>query len=463
MNGNKSIKVKALYVALFVLLCISFFCLIKPLRYVGDLSLKMHYKQSSNVQVYYRTPDIKTYSEENSIVNDFSNEDSSVTIKIKEHFCDLRVDFGSLKRNKVSIEELSIRDGDRYHVYSADELEKLIYKNEIVLNGISNVYKDGALLSFYTINEDPYIIILNNGLEDIIWYKLQKWIYLFLVIFFSFLVTFLIARYVRLRSIYNIIKATWKEKWLLISLARNDFKARYAASVLGAVWAFVQPICTILVFWFVFQFGFKNPPISNVPYFLWLSSGLVPWFFFSDAWNMASNAFVEYSYLVKKVVFRIEILPLVKILSALFVHLFFIVFVQVLFALYGVFPSFRNLWLIYYMFAMICLVVGLSYLTSTFLVFVRDLQPILTIILQFMMWLAPIMWSMSSFSEKVIRILKINPVVYVINGYRYAWTGDTSIIPSMEYSIYFWLCVVLINMVGISAFDKTKRHFADVL
>ena len=239
--------------------------------------------------------------------------------------------------------------------------------------------------------------------------------------------------------------------------------SRYAGTLFGSVWAFAQPVCTIVVFWFVFQVGFKNPPISDVPYFLWMASGLIPWFFFSDGWNMASSAFVEYSYLVKKVVFKVELLPLVKILSTLYVHIFFVVFMVVLFVCNGIWPGIRLGWLLYYMSASIVLVTGLSFATSSLLVFYRDLQPMLGIVLQFLMWLTPIMWSASMFPTSLMKFFKINPLYYVVNGYRYALIGDTSYMPTLQYSVYFWFATSVILLVGINLFERVKVHFADVL
>jgi len=121
----------------------------------------------------------------------------------------------------------------------------------------------------------------------------------------------------------NFIQDLIKSRNLIFGLAKRDFKIRYLGSYLGIIWAFVQPMVTICIFWFVFQMGFKSGPVNDYPYILWLLSGMIPWFFVSESITGASTAIVDNSFLVKKVVFRVSILPLVKILSALFVHLFF--------------------------------------------------------------------------------------------------------------------------------------------
>lgn len=87
---------------------------------------------------------------------------------------------------------------------------------------------------------------------------------------------------------------------LIMNLAKNDFKTKYAGSYLGIVWAFVQPIVTILVYWFVFSVGLKAGNVSDYPFVLYLVSGIVPWFFFQDALNGGIKALMEYNYLLKK-------------------------------------------------------------------------------------------------------------------------------------------------------------------
>ena len=92
--------------------------------------------------------------------------------------------------------------------------------------------------------------------------------------------------------------------------------------IFGVIWGFIQPLVTIAVYWFVFQVGFRSGDVGDKPFVLWFIAGIIPWFFFSEALSSTTNVFLEYSYLVKKVVFKIEILPVVKIVSALFVHCF---------------------------------------------------------------------------------------------------------------------------------------------
>ena len=113
-----------------------------------------------------------------------------------------------------------------------------------------------------------------------------------------------------------------KEGKLVWKLSKNDFKTKFAGSYLGTIWAFVQPVVTILVYWFVFEkaLGSQGQITRDgieAPFVIWLMAGLVPWFFFQDALTGGTAVLQEYDYLVKKVVFQIHILPVVKMISAL--------------------------------------------------------------------------------------------------------------------------------------------------
>ena len=172
-----------------------------------------------------------------------------------------------------------------------------------------------------------------------------------------------------------------KNRSLLINLAENDFKTRYLGNYLGILWAFIQPTITILIFWFVFQMGFKSAPVDNFPFILWLMSGMVPWFFFADSLQSATNSILSNSFLVKKVVFRVSLLPMVQIISALIVHVFFISVTVIMFILYGRSPSLYWLQIVYYLFATIIFVLGLSWFTSSVIIFFRDLGQIISMTL----------------------------------------------------------------------------------
>ncbi len=258
---------------------------------------------------------------------------------------------------------------------------------------------------------------------------------------------------------------------LIASLAKNDFKKKFAGSYFGVVWAFVQPVITVLLYWFVFEKALNQRAGDlrtgmEVPFVLWLMGGLVPWFYFQEALNGGTGVLVEYSYLVKKVVFQIEMLPVIKVISALFTHLFFLGFMLVVFAAMGYTPDLYALQAVYYSFCMALLVTGLVYATSAVTVFFRDMKEVVAIILQIGMWATPIMWtfeSMQSIPAWALALLKLNPMYYVTAGYRDALIHKIGFWEHPGLTAWFWGITLFLLWLGVSVFQRLRVHFADVL
>lgn len=265
-----------------------------------------------------------------------------------------------------------------------------------------------------------------------------------------------------------MLKNLVTERKLIWTLAKNDFKKKFAGSYLGIVWALVQPIVTVLVYWFVFQGGLK--PLSTnayhgYPFFLWMLAGIVPWFYFQDAMPGGTNVLMEYSYLVKKVVFKIEILPMIKAISALFIHVFFVCVTFLIYCGYGKFPGVYGIQVVYYSFCMFALVLGLCYATSAVAVFFRDLLQIVNICLQVGVWATPIMWDLESFGLPglVQKIFKLNPMYYIVYGYRDAMINKVWFWERPGLTLYFWGFTIFMFVIGTRVFKRLRIHFADVL
>ena len=257
----------------------------------------------------------------------------------------------------------------------------------------------------------------------------------------------------------------YRNRRLVFSLAKNDFKTKYAGSYFGTVWAFIQPIVTICVYWFVFGLALRNGTDRGVPFVLWLVAGLVPWFFIQEGLTGGTASLLEYNYLVKKVVFNIRILPVVKVFSAVFVHCFFIVIILVIYTCMGYPPDLYALQLIYYSFCTFMLILGITYLTSSVVVFFRDLMQMINIALQVGVWVTPIMWNFSDLGLTGIltTILKLNPVFYIVQGYRDSLIDKVGIWEHPVLTAYFWAFTVIVFILGTRLFKKLQVHFADVL
>ncbi len=263
-------------------------------------------------------------------------------------------------------------------------------------------------------------------------------------------------------------KELWSNRKLIWKLAQNDFKTRYAGSTMGRVWAFVQPVVTVAMYYFVFGLIFParaQLAASGIeaPYVVWLTAGLVPWFYFNEALVSGTSALIEYNYLVKKVVFKISILPIIKIIAATFIHVFFACVMLVMYFCYGFKPDIHLLQLVYFSLCMFVLVLACSYATCAIVVFFKDLSQIIQIVLQIGMWATPILWDITQIPEQYRIIFKLNPVFYIVNGYRSALFEKQWFWEDFYSTMFFWITTAVVFCLGSLIFKRLKVHFADVL
>ena len=263
---------------------------------------------------------------------------------------------------------------------------------------------------------------------------------------------------------YFFLKYIVESKVLLVKLVRNDFKKQYFGSYLGITWAFVQPLIMVVVLWFVFEVGFRSAPITNgVPFILWLMCGVFPWYFFTNAFGNGTNAIRSNAFLVKKVSFRVSILPIVSVSSALIIHLIFIVILMILFLFNGYTPTVYWIQIPYYILCMYALSLGLVWLTSSINVFVKDIGNIVSIVLQVGFWATPIFWSVNMIPDKYKFIIMLNPMAYIINGYRDTFIDNIWFWERIDTSIYFIIMTLIFLATGALVFKRLRPHFGDVL
>lgn len=326
--------------------------------------------------------------------------------------------------------------------------------------------------TFVTTSDDPYLVldVRDWGIDQVVSAYRESTVMLGGRIIACLIIDAIVV--LALKSFGSIIafaKEIVHNRKLIKQLSRNDFKTRYAASFFGIFWAFLQPVITVLVYWFVFEKGLKAGSQSlgsiDAPFLLFLISGLVPWFFFSDALNGATSSLTSYTYLVKKVVFDIDILPLVKVISALYVHLFFMLMAVIICFGYGNRPTFILLQLLYYSAALMINVIGLGYLTSAVVVFFRDLSEIINIVLSIGVWVTPIMWNVETTlkSDVLKMFFQINPLYYIVQGYRDTLISGVWFWERPGITIYYWILTILVFVLGKRTFTKLKIHFSDVL
>ncbi|AYB41920.1 ABC transporter permease [Paenibacillus lautus] len=264
-------------------------------------------------------------------------------------------------------------------------------------------------------------------------------------------------------TLRRFISDIYKERSIVWELAKKDISLRYLGSSLGIFWAFANPILLILIYWFVFQVGFRSYPVGDVPFVLWLLAGITPWFFFSESLSSSTYSIEQNSYLVKKIVFKTQLLPIVKVISALQIHLLFVMLTLIVFTIYGVGVDFYLFQLLYYITALVLLSIGLGWITSALNVFLKDIGQIVSIILQFGFWLTPIFWSFSMVPDKFEFLFKLNPLFYIVEGFRDTFINKVWFWEHYNMTIYYWFVTIILLLVGSALFKKLSSHFSDVI
>lgn len=450
---------KRVLVSLFlaILSILVLLCLFKVDENQINIEYDITYLDEDYLQIFY-SDHSDQFTEERSEsywINDNKTQHIVSTLSKSDLF--YRIDFGE-KSNTVDIKELQMYILFFHIDLEADDIISNSYIKSIAYNSNGYTIEAEGLDSQVIFDlSDGYKFLcekiskINNNLTII---------YFVLGIIFGIIVFLL---YEKIKALIWWFIDILRNRKLIMQLAYNDFKMRYAASYLGTFWAFAQPVVTVLIYVFVFGFGLKSNPVSDMPYSLWLIAGIIPWFLFQDAWLGATNSLMEYSYLVKKVVFKISVLPIVKIISAIFVHLFFVILGIIMFWLFGYSVNISIIQIIYYSFCTLAFTLGLAYITSACMVFFKDVGQLVGILLQIWMWLTPIMWKSDLFGSKVEKLLMLNPMYYIVEGYRDSFYAGIWFWEKPYISLYFWLVVCILILVGIKIFKGLEKHFADVL
>lgn len=249
---------------------------------------------------------------------------------------------------------------------------------------------------------------------------------------------------------------------VLLRLSRNDIRARYAGSLFGILWAFAMPLVTILVFWYVFELGFRNVPVDDAPYILWFSAAYIPWVFFTDCTSAGCQSLVEYSYLVRKIRFDVRIIPLIKTVSAAFIHIFFVLFLLGMYRIYGYPLRGSCLQLVYYGFAAAMLAMGLNWLLSAVNVFFKDMSSLYSLFVQVGFWVTPILWNEATMvNESVRKVLSLNPMHYIVNGYRDSLLTGRLFWEKPGETALFWGITAVLWALGLGVFARLRPFFAD--
>lgn len=265
----------------------------------------------------------------------------------------------------------------------------------------------------------------------------------------------------------EFIKTLWKNKKLVLQLGKNDFKNRFASTSLGSLWGFLQPFIFMLMYVIVFQFIFKQTGPEGAPYIVWFMPGMAMWMTINEGIIGASGAIRGYSYLVKKVVFPIDTIPVISLIANAFVAIFLFLIATCVCLIFKFVPNVSQIMqMLYMIFALYIFLIAITRFTSAVCTLVPDFSNLLNIIMQLCFWLTPVVWDLSMIAGNITiaRIIKCLPFTYLVTGFRNCFMGQNIVFMSHGlYTIIFWIITIAIYVWGNYIFKKSKKDFADVL
>ena len=256
------------------------------------------------------------------------------------------------------------------------------------------------------------------------------------------------------------LKEIWEYRELIWIFIWRDLKVRYRQTVIGALWAIVQPFLTMVIF-SIFFGRLGKIPSDSIPYPIFSFAALVPWTFFANGINLASNSLVNNSDMIKKIYFPRLTMPFAAVLAGLvdFVLAFVILLGMMLY--YGFIPTINILWFPFFVLLAMTTALGVSLWFSAMNVQFRDVRYMIPFITQIWLFATPIAYPSSLLSEPWRTLYGLNPMVGVVEGFRWALLG-TEAVPGMMFFVSF-LVSFFILISGIYYFRRMEKVFADII
>ena len=264
------------------------------------------------------------------------------------------------------------------------------------------------------------------------------------------------------RGAKNYWRDLWRYRELFYFLAWRDILVRYKQTAIGIAWALVRPFLTMLVFTFIFSRVAKLPAPGSVPYALLVFAAMLPWQFFSTALSEASNSLIGNSNLISKVYFPRLIVPAGSVITSFVDFLITLGLMAGMMVWYGFLPDWRLLTLPLFMALAFGSAFGAGLWLCALNVRYRDFRYIVPFIVQFGLYLSPVGFSSNIVPEGMRLIYALNPMVGVIDGFRWALLRGQS--PLAGYALIASILVTsVLCLSGIWYFRRTEKTFADII
>src|SRR5215208_2625745 len=256
------------------------------------------------------------------------------------------------------------------------------------------------------------------------------------------------------------LREVWDHRELTGIFVWRDIKVRYRQTVIGALWAIIQPFLTMVVF-SVFFGKLAKIPSDDIPYPIFTYAALVPWTFFANSINQASNSLVNNAEMIKKIYFPRLTMPIASVLGGLVDFLLAFIILIFMMLYYGYVPTINIIWFPFFVLLAMMTALGVGLWLAATNVQFRDVRYMVPFIIQVWMFATPVVYPSSLLAEPWHTIYGLNPMVGVVEGFRWALLG-TNAAPGPMIIISF-VVALLILVTGIYYFRRVEKIFADVI
>ena len=263
----------------------------------------------------------------------------------------------------------------------------------------------------------------------------------------------------------EILKEHFLYRTQILSLAKVDLCRTYKGAFLSWFWAIFKPAFAIFVYYFTFSIGLRaSKDMFGYPYFLWLISGVVPWFYINDILYQGSESIRKYSYLVTKVKFPVSTIPTFCSISKFIIHLILILIVILIFAFSKPSLSIYCLQLPFYMLMMFLFFTSLSLLLASLSAISKDFFSMVKSSVFALFWLSGVIWDPAFIDNPIIKaILYFNPITYIVNGYRNCFIKKVWFFEEPISLVCFLIVFLIVLCLSIFVYKRVKKDIPDLL
>jgi len=253
----------------------------------------------------------------------------------------------------------------------------------------------------------------------------------------------------------------WRYRELFYILAWRDIAVRYKQTIIGIIWAVIRPLLTMIIFVVIFG-KIAKLPSEDVPYPIFVFAAMLPWTFFAAAFSEAGNSLVGNANLISKVYFPRLIIPAASIIVSVIDFLFAFVILIVLMFWYDYTPTWHILTIPLFLMLGFFAAFGSGLFIASLNVKYRDFKFIIPFVVQLGLYISPVAYSTTLIPEKYQLLYFLNPMVAVIDGFRWSVSGGKTTFNIMELMMSL-IIVTMLCIFGIIYFRKTEKMFADVI